>query len=67
MLGQNLGRDLVAIQNPTQLLVQYSGDLKSDHSKSRLFEGRISNGQALAMAVPTIGNQDIFVQISNGS
>ena len=36
---------------------KYSGDLKSDHFKSRLFEGWISNGWALAMAfaiVPTI-------------
>ena len=27
----------------------YSGDLKSDHLKSGLFESRISNGRALAM------------------
>ena len=34
-----------------------SGDLKSNHLKSGLFEGWISNGRALAMAiaiVPTI-------------
>ena len=39
----------------------YSGDLKSDHLKSGLCEGWISNGQALAMAialVPTIPKPD---------
>ena len=29
----------------------YSGDLKSNHLKSGLFEGRISNGRAIAMAI----------------
>ena len=40
----------------------YNGDLKSDHLKSRLFEGQISNGRALTMCiaiVPTITNQNI--------
>ena len=35
----------------------YSGDMKSDRLQSGLFEGRISNGRALAMTiaiVPTI-------------
>ena len=32
--------------------IHYSGDLKSEHLKSRLFEGRISNVRALAMATP---------------
>ena len=36
---------------------QQSGDLKSDHSKSGLFESRISNGRALAIA-PTIQKPD---------
>ena len=51
----------------------YRGDLKSDHLKSRLFEGWISNGWALAMAIvapiiqnQTIQNPDAFVRISNG-
>ena len=38
-------------------IVNYSGDLKSDHLKSGHFEGQISNGRALAIAidiVPTI-------------
>ena len=36
----------------------------SNHLKSGLFEGRISNGPALAIAiVPTIRNPDIFVRI----
>ena len=41
----------------------YSGDLKSDHLKSGLL-GRISNGQALAMAM-ALRNTNIFVRISN--
>ena len=44
----------------------YSGDLKFKQSKSKLFDGRISNGPALTMAlVPAIQNPDISVQISN--
>ena len=38
------------------------------HLKSGLFEGQISNGRALVMAiaiVPTIQNPDVFVRISN--
>ena len=31
--------------------IYYNGDLKSDHLKSRLFEGGISNGGALALAI----------------
>ena len=45
----------------TFLFLVYSGDLKSDHLKSGLFEGQISNGQAFAMAkaiVPTIQKPD---------
>ena len=43
-----------------------SEDLKFKQSKSKLFDGRISNGPALTMAlVPAIQNPDISVQISN--
>ena len=38
-------------------ITMYSGDLKSDHLKSKLFEGWISNGRALAL-VPTIWKLD---------
>ena len=52
----------------------YSGDLKSDHLKSGLFECPISNGRALAMAIATGSTTQKldhsksrwFVPISNG-
>ena len=37
--------------------------MKSDNSKSGVFKEQILNGRALAIAVPTIQNQDSFVQI----
>ena len=37
-----------------QRLLTAPGDLKSNHSKYRLFEGRFSNGWALEMAVGSI-------------
>ena len=52
---------LIVQKNIEVYIEQYSGDVKSDHVKSRLFEGHISNGWALAMAiaiVPTIQKPD---------
>ena len=54
------------------LILKIQWELKSDHLKSGLLEGQISNDpfsncRALAMAVvPTIRKLDIFVRISNG-
>ena len=46
--------------------IVHSMDLKSDHLNFGLFEDRISNGLALAIAiVPTIQNLEVFVQISS--
>ena len=46
------------------LCFKYSGDLKSDHSKSGLFEGQIPNGRALAMALAIVLNiQNPFLSV----
>ena len=55
-------------------MILFSGDLKSDHLKTGLLEGQISNSRALATAIAksqplenrTIQNPAVFVQISNG-
>ena len=36
--------DALALRLKIEKIMNYSGDLKSDHVKSRLFEGQISNG-----------------------
>ena len=64
---QNLVIQLVNFKGQSQLILRAShnwvstvGDLKSGHSKSGLFEGRISNGRALAKAlVPPFENRTI--------
>ena len=69
LLLKSLGRD-----SPIQRGYEIHPIRIWKHLKSRLFEGRISNGWTLAMAtviVPTIqkpdhSNLDVFVQISNG-
>ena len=49
--------------------IQWGSDIRPfkirKHLKSGLIEGRITNGQALAL-IPTIQNPEVFVRISNG-
>ena len=59
MLYQLLWAQLVEVVHIKRMSrIIYSGDLKSNHLKFRLFEGQISNGWALAMDI-TIGGGSI--------
>ena len=59
MFKENLTREVKQKYTKHIFFSVYSGDLKSDSLKSGLFEGCISNGWVLAMAIaPTIRKPD---------